>query len=203
MLKALDTCDDGCPNQHYSKVVDGNSSVKLKGPSLVCSNDGGCHSRLRILRAASTHYPVLTKFLSYLYTAINSHLSVCNVDNALSNGDFNSLMGITNTDSCEALLCNDIETRYEQCTDTASENLREPISESQLMIKHAHIISQLEKEIDDYPQHVCCSCERLHQRKFVTRVKLSDNLSSDVWPALKSFMLEHNPPTDDEVLFLV
>ena len=46
----LATCDDGCPNQHYSKVVDGNNStVDLKGHPLVCSNDGGCQSKLRIL----------------------------------------------------------------------------------------------------------------------------------------------------------
>ena len=46
----LATCDDGCPNQHYSKVVNGNNSaVDFKGHPLVCSNDGGCQSKLRIL----------------------------------------------------------------------------------------------------------------------------------------------------------
>lgn len=69
---ALDTCDDGCPHEHYTKVLeltpmpvefidtldDGRltdySSVPLLGHPLVCSNQGGCQSKLRVLRAAST-----------------------------------------------------------------------------------------------------------------------------------------------------
>ena len=31
------------------------------------------------------------------------------------------------------------------------------------------------------------------KKKSVTRVKLSDNLSRDVWPRLKEYMLDHNP----------
>ena len=50
-------------------------------------------------------------------------------------------------------------------------------------------ISDLEKEIDDDPVHACCSCK---QRKCVTRVSLSDNLGSKVWPALKAFIVEYN-----------
>ena len=51
--QTLDTCDDGCPNGHYSKVIEF-SSLGLKGHPLVCSIDGGgCLSKLRILRAAS------------------------------------------------------------------------------------------------------------------------------------------------------
>ena len=51
----------------------------------------------------------------------------------------------------------------------------------------------LDKEIDDYPEHVCCSCERQHQRKNVTIVSLSDNLGSEVWPRLKNFITENYP----------
>ena len=74
--------------------------------------------------------------------------------------------------------------------------------ESQLVIMHAHMISKLEKEIDDDPEHACCSCERLHQRKTVTRVKLSDNLGTKVWPKLKSFLLEQNPTANEQVLYM-
>ena len=49
-----------------------------------------------------------------------------------------------------------------------------------LLTKHAQLIADLEKESEDDPEHVCCSCECLYQRKSVTRVKLSDNLSQDV-----------------------
>ena len=49
---ALESVDSGCPNQHYTKYVD--TTVQLKGHPLVCSNDSGCHSKLRILRSAAT-----------------------------------------------------------------------------------------------------------------------------------------------------
>ena len=80
--------------------------------------------------------------------------------------------------------------------------LRQPHLESQLLITHAELITRLEKEIYDFPEHVCCSCQRLHQRKCVTRVKLSDDLSSEVWPRLKSFILQQNPNAGEEVLFM-
>ena len=51
----LDMCDSGCPNKHYTRVDD----VKRQGLPLICSNDSGCSSKLRILRAASAHFPVL------------------------------------------------------------------------------------------------------------------------------------------------
>ena len=70
---ALGTCDDGCPNQHYTEVLGrddlGWDVIQLQGHPLVCSNDGGCHSQLRILRAASTHYSVLRTLLNHIYTA--------------------------------------------------------------------------------------------------------------------------------------
>ena len=61
---ACTTFDDGCPNGHYTKVVDGdNSVVDRAGHPIFCSNDGGCKSKLRILRAASVYYPVLGSLL--------------------------------------------------------------------------------------------------------------------------------------------
>ncbi len=53
------------------------------GHPLVCSNDGGCRSTLRILRAASTHYPVLRNFLGHVHSAVRSHLRVYDIDKAL------------------------------------------------------------------------------------------------------------------------
>ena len=52
--KKLDTCDDGCPNTHFTKVVTDEhsdtlySSVERRGHPLVCFLDGGgCESQLR------------------------------------------------------------------------------------------------------------------------------------------------------------
>ena len=71
--------------------------------------------------------------------------------------------------------------------------LVKPGVENQLLVTHAKLIAQLEKEIDDYPEHVCISCQCLYQRKSVTKVKLSDNLSSNVWPRLKYYVLGQIP----------
>ena len=69
--------DDGCPNSHYTRVVDGgNSIVYCNGHPIVCSNDGGCKSKLRILLAASTHYSVLGNLLHHVNDAVRSS-SVC------------------------------------------------------------------------------------------------------------------------------
>ena len=83
LRRALDTGDDGCPNQHYTRVVNGDDLawgvIELQGHPLVCSNDGGCRSHLRILTVASTHYGVLRTLLNHVYTARKSHLSVVSI----------------------------------------------------------------------------------------------------------------------------
>ena len=76
-INELLSCDKGCPNGHYydRKVVNEPDDpdpcyvvhlvlTPRLGHSIVCANDGGCSSKLRILRAASTHYPLLRTFLS-------------------------------------------------------------------------------------------------------------------------------------------
>ena len=41
------------------------------------------------------------------------------------------------------------------------------------------------------------SCECLYQRKYVTKVKLSDKLGNAVWPRLKGFILGQCPNTNE------
>ena len=94
MRQALDVCDSDCPNEHYTKVVD-YAVIDLQGHPLVCCNNGGCHSKLRILRSAATHFPVLGTLQRLVCSAVNSHQCVQNIDNALCAGDFHTLMEIT------------------------------------------------------------------------------------------------------------
>ena len=192
---ALESVGSGCPNQHYTKYVD--NTVQLKGHPLVCSNDGGCHSKLRILRSAATHYPVLVTLSHHVYRAIGAHVGVQMIDRALSIGDFHTLMEITKICDFETLLSIDINTSYEQCTEAADSVLIHAGVENKLLIEHAHLITQYEREIDDYPEHVCCSCECLYQRKSVTKVKLPDKLGNAVWPRLKEFILGQCPNTNE------
>ena len=199
---ARTTFDGGCPNGHYTKVVEGDNSVGYcKGHPIICFNDGGCTSKLRIRRAASTHYPVLGNLLHHVNDAVRSSLRVDDIDEALCAGDFHALMELTKVDDFDTLFSNDAESSYEQCTGSADGDLMLRL-ESQLLFTYAQLIARLEKEIDDFPELACCSCERLHKRKSVTRVKLSDNLSSEVWPALKSYVLQQNPNAGEEVLYV-
>ena len=43
--------------------------IECMGHPLACSNDGGCASKLRILRGASTHYPQIRTLLHHVYSA--------------------------------------------------------------------------------------------------------------------------------------
>ena len=149
--------------------------VDRQGHPLVYSNDGGCRSEIRILRDAATHYPLLTKLLGLVYSAVNSHKCVQNIDNALSAGDYHTLLDITDLNDFKAMLSSEVESTYEQCADSADSDLVQPGVagvEMKLLTKHAQLIADLQKENEDDPEHVFCSCECLYQRKSVTRVKL-------------------------------
>ena len=50
-----------------------------------------------------------------------------------------------------------------------------------LAIVHAAVIAGFEKEVNDFPVHVCVYCERLHQRKSVSVISLSDDFKSKIW----------------------
>ena len=216
MRRSLHTCDDGCPNEHYSKPVvcagfisDNKfplfTPIARQGHPLVCFNDGGCTSKLRILRSAATHYPKLRIFLGHLYHAIQSHTTIYNIDAARNEGDFLALMEILKIDDLETLLDNNITSEYSKELDNSvniESPLRDPNLESKLIIAHSKLITEFDKDINDYPIHACCSCDCLHQRKSVTRVKLTDNLSTEVWPRLKALILQQNPDAADEVLYM-
>ena len=92
-------------------------TVQLKGHPLVCSNDGGCHSQLRFIRSAATHYPVLVTLSHHVYRAIGTQVQ--KIDRALCSGDFHTLMEITKISDFKTLLSNEIDTSYEQCTEAA------------------------------------------------------------------------------------
>jgi len=61
-------------------------------------------------------------------------------------------MEIDNVDNFDALLSNSVESSYEQCTGIVL-MLGRPHLESELLVDNALLIAQLQKEIDDYPEH--------------------------------------------------
>ena len=70
----------------------------------MCFTGNECNSKLRILRAASTHYAVLRSFLHAVYDAIRNHKRVAHLDAALHSGDSTYLMRACQIDSYESLL---------------------------------------------------------------------------------------------------
>ena len=140
MRQAFDGCDSDCPNQHFTKYVN-DIVIDLLGHPLVCSNDGGCHSKMHIFRSAATHYPVLRTLLRLVCSAVNSHHFVQSIFSALSAGDFHTLMEITNLTDFATLLSNVVETTYEQCTEIADKGIVHPSVEIQLLTKHAQLLN--------------------------------------------------------------
>ena len=217
LRKVLHTCDSGCPYEHFSKSITSlvfeddssvsieHSSVERKGHPLVCyvgnhCSDYACKSKLRILRAAATHYPTLRNFLNYIYSALKSHMIIYSIDTALHNGDYQSLLQLTDMGNFEAIFDNDVNFSLQSSANGSG--FRRPNLETYLAITHANIIAQYEKEVDDNHEHPCICCEQLYQRKNVVRIKLSDDLDSIVWPRIKSYVLQQNPTAADEVLFI-
>ena len=62
-----------------------------------------------ILRAASVHYPVLRRLLGALYKTTDSHNQVCDIDKALSSGDYRYLMSVIKSSDFESILRNDVD----------------------------------------------------------------------------------------------
>ena len=131
---ALNVCDYSCPYGHYSKLVK-SCPVDRIGHPIVCYCGSLCTSQLRILRAASTHFPVLRQLLREVHSAIASHKCVLEIDEALSAGDYHKLMEIANIRTFGALLKNDLDSKYEQCNDSECGDsvFRQPDLEEQLV----------------------------------------------------------------------
>ena len=198
--QALAQCDMGCPCGHYTKLM-GSLPVDLKGHPIVCYSGDYCTSTLRILRAASTHFPVLRKFLAHVTSALSAHRIVCDIDNALKNGNHQRLLQIT---QIESLLSCNVEQNYQKLTPVQFSDLalRRPNLEVELAIAHAALIAGFEKEIHDFPEHVCICCERLHQRKSVSVVSLSHDFNSEIWRELKAHILKYHPTVPGQVLYM-
>ena len=167
--KLLDKCDDDCPNTHYQKVVHFHdespnseivhyNSVELKGHSSLCFTGDECNSKLRILRAASTHYAVLRSFLHAVYDAIRNHNRVAHLDAALHSGDFTYLMRACEIDSYESLLSNEVQSTHQLSVYELDSPLRKPNLDYELQTTHARIMALYDKAVHDYYKHPCCSC---------------------------------------------
>ena len=98
----------------------------------------------------------------------------------------------------EALFSNEVQKSHEMLDyDTSKSGLRRPDLEKHLEIQHAKIMALYKKDLEDYPQNPCCSCNMLFRRKQGTKVCFSDELGR-VWPKLKEFILKDDPQASNK-----
>ena len=70
------------------------------------------------------------------------------------------------------------------------------------VLTNATVIKAYERKLHEDRDCACCSCERLFVRSDVTRMKLSDEMGSEVWPRLKAFVMKHNITASSDVLYM-
>ena len=209
--KLLDKCDD-CPNHRYTKVAltlddnpDSNivhyDSVQLGGHGLPCVTGRECSSELRILRAASTHFPKLCSFLRAVYDAFRSHKVITIIDEALRNGDFVHLMSTAGIDGYDTLFDTQIGDENDDDSGVTASEPKPVKLELALRIKHAKIIALYDKAVLDFTQHPCCSCNRLFQKKAGTAVRFSDKIGT-MWGMLEQHILKEDPQAARKKLFM-
>ena len=165
-------------------------------------DDGTCTSKLRILRAASPHYPMLRTFLRNIYQARNYDDAVSLIDQALSEGDVDALIKIA-TESDPNNEKSDVAqiflSRYEESD--IDINLRDPDLEVKLLRENVNLIAEFQKEIGNQNEHVCCSCRRLMRRGNLTKVFEKDK-ESEVWRQLETFLTDYDPNFSSKQLLM-
>ena len=171
VMSLLSMCDDDCPYIHHSKICDINESdVQRKGHSVLCYDGSECKSRLRILRLASCHYPVLRGFLNNVYLARSSHLKILKLDEAFSKGDFKFIM-----EACrmpiDSIFSNVVEGTQEGAAQECE--LRKPDLELRLQAENNKAIAEYRKAVEDYPKMCAvvvksCTKEKMPQWSSLT-----------------------------------
>ena len=179
--------------------------VERKGHPLACHLPGSsCESKLRVLTAAVAHYPKLAAFQKDIYTARREHFVIQNIDNAIESKDYTSLLEI-----CGTSFLNLFKRQAPAPVQSESQNDVQPVSalriphlEAQLLIEHAKVIKQFDKQVHDYAIHPCACCERLHKRSCVKEVYFDDFQPNNVWLTIKAYAILSCPDVGDDPVYL-
>ena len=123
-----------------------------------------CKSKLRVLRAAALHFPQLRKLLYHVYETIREHQPIEGIDVALAAGDFENLCELCGISDYKCLLTPEPSGSILFDDTEEPRRLQQPKlidPESDLHVKHAALIAEIEKKFTDDAEFSCCSCERL------------------------------------------
>ena len=144
----LQSIDIGCPHVHHAKLRgldEGLESTEITkaGRPLPCAS-GMCGSKLRILRAASVHYPALRQLLHAVYVARKHHSNVAEIDNALLTNDYKTLCNFMCIEDCEDLIG---ETLKSENSDGPTEFSAEGLVniENDVQVKYAQVLNSIKK----------------------------------------------------------
>ena len=190
LRKHLEDCDSGCPNK---------KDVDRKGHPLICHTADCCTSKLRILRAVSTHFPKLRTFLRCIYKAIKYHQQIKEVDRALNTGNITFLKDLITADKIngneslyEKLISGDDKPLMASNVANDTLPLRNDSLESNTHLNFAHLITKFENAVlSDQVINACCCCESPLRKKDITSIRLSDNFGI-IWNDLKNHITNSN-----------
>ena len=192
----MQNVDNGCPHVHHVKPRGMDESltsteITKSGHPLLCAS-GMCKSKLRILRAASVHYPALRRLLHSVYMATKHHSTVDQIDNVLCTSDYNTLCNLLSIEECEDLIGENLKS---QNSDSPLEFSAEGLVdiESEVQVKYANVFAAYKDKLEEDFEYPCSSYERLHNKSYVTKFTAdSEQLKSVKWQQLKQYLAKRD-----------
>eukprot|EP00731_Ephydatia_muelleri_P013576 Em0007g886a len=187
----LDGLDSGCSHVHTDITLKLHSGfIEQLGHPIYCELPE-CSSPLRVIRAAMPHFPVLRIFTRLLYKARKCHMTILAIDSALSCGNIDELIPFLGLKAKFSDLFSEDGVEHAVVSEDHSSSGLGCI-ERDLKVTHADLIAELQSKFNDDAEFACCSCERLCQRKQVSRVNFSlDKYKTDAWQRTKALVLQN------------
>eukprot|EP00731_Ephydatia_muelleri_P024871 Em0016g1142a len=187
----LDGLDSGCSHVHTDITLKLHSGfIEQLGHSIYCELPE-CSSPLRVIRAAMPHFSVLRIFTRLLYKARKCHMTILSIDSALSCGNIDELIPFLGLKAKFSDLFSEDGVEHAVVSEDHSSSGLGCI-ERDLKVTHADLIAELQSKFNDDAEFACCSCERLCQRKQVSRVNFSlDKYKTDAWQRTKALVLQN------------
>eukprot|EP00731_Ephydatia_muelleri_P034500 Em0063g5a len=187
----LDGLDSGCSHVHTDITLKLHSGfIEQLGHPIYCELPE-CSSPLRVIRAAMPHFPVLRIFTRLLYKARKCHMTILAIDSALSCGNIDELIPFLGLKAKFSDLFSEDGVEHAVVSEDHSSSGLGCI-ERDLKVTHADLIAELQSKFNDDAEFACCNCERLCQRKQVSRVNFSlDKYKTDAWQRTKALVLQN------------
>ena len=202
----LQNIDIGCPHVHHLKPREMDESlacteITKAGHPLPCAS-GMCSSKLRVLRAASVHYPALRKLLHAVYMARRHHSIVADIDSAMCTYDYKTLCKLMGIEECEDLIGESFESEnVDRHPEFSSEGLVNV--ENDIQVKYAQVFEQYKEKLDEDFEYPCSSCEKLHKKSYVTKYTAdTEKFDSDTWEQLKQYLADRDEDFDNKIYYV-